>query len=191
MVATTVSKAATRTPSGTKANKPSHKAPKTSRALKVPKTSRGSPAAKGGTDMTYLEYFCQAPMRQIEMIRRGIPALTVKRIAGDLRIEQDTLLRALNLSVATLNRKVAQAKNLPADESERIAGIARLVGQVEAMVKESGDPEGFNAAEWLSRWLREPLPALGGQMPIKLLDTMAGQALVSQALSRIQSGAYA
>ena len=59
------------------------------------------------------------------------------------------------------------------------------------MVKESGDPEGFNAAEWLSRWLREPLPALGGQMPIKLLDTMAGQALVSQALSRIQSGAYA
>ena len=182
MVATTASKAPARTSSGAKAKKLS---------LKVPNSSRGSQAAKGGTDVPYLEYFCQAPIRQIEMIRRGIPALTVKRIAGDLRIEQDTLLRALNLSVATLNRKVAQAKNLPADESERIAGIARLVGQVEAMVKESGDPEGFNAAEWLSRWLREPLPALGGQMPIKLLDTMAGQALVSQALSRIQSGAYA
>lgn len=59
------------------------------------------------------------------------------------------------------------------------------------MVRESGDPQGFNAAEWLSRWLRETLPALGGRMPITLLDPMASQALVSQTLSRVHSGAYA
>ena len=74
---------------------------------------------------------------------------------------------------------------------ERVVGLVKLVGQIEAMVEESGDPEGFDAPEWLSRWLREPLPALGGDRPINLLDTMEGQALVSRALAQMQSGAFA
>jgi len=66
-----------------------------------------------------------------------------------------------------------------------------MVGQIEAMVEASGYPAGFDAAEWLSHWLREPLPALGGDKPINLLDTMEGQALVSRVLAQMQSGAYA
>jgi putative toxin-antitoxin system antitoxin component (TIGR02293 family) len=155
------------------------------------KSSPGALTATGSGGVPYLTFFLQEPLQQIEMIKGGISAIVVKQIAGDLSIDQNGVLRALNLKTATLNRRVAKDENLPADESERVIGLARLVGQVEAMVRESGDPEGFNAAEWLSRWLREPLPALGGQMPITLLDTMAGQALVSQALSRLQSGAYA
>jgi putative toxin-antitoxin system antitoxin component (TIGR02293 family) len=139
----------------------------------------------------YLTLFLQDPLRQIETIKGGISASAVKQMAGDLNIDQRGFLRALNLKTATLNRRAAKAEKLPVDESERVVGLARLVGQVEAMVKESGDPDGFSAAEWLSRWLREPLPALGGRLPITLLDTMAGQALVSQMLSRMQSGAYA
>ncbi|MFN3458076.1 MAG: antitoxin Xre/MbcA/ParS toxin-binding domain-containing protein [Novosphingobium sp.] len=69
--------------------------------------------------------------------------------------------------------------------------MTALIGQVEAIVAESGDPKGFDAPEWLSRWLREPLPALGGTPPVALLDTMEGQAMVAEALARIQSGAYA
>jgi uncharacterized protein (DUF2384 family) len=69
--------------------------------------------------------------------------------------------------------------------------MAKLVGQLEAIVEESGEPEGFDAAAWMSRWLREPVPALGGARPIELMDTMEGQALVSAVLSQIQSGAYA
>jgi putative toxin-antitoxin system antitoxin component (TIGR02293 family) len=139
----------------------------------------------------YLGLYLEEPLLQIDAIKRGVPAITVKRIAGDLNIDQGGFLHALNLSTATINRRVAKAEKLPVDEGERVVGLARLVGQVEAMVKDSGNPEGFNAAEWLSRWLREPLPALGGRMPIDLLDTMSGQALVSQALSRLQSGSYA
>jgi uncharacterized protein (DUF2384 family) len=92
--------------------------------------------------------------------------------------------------VAARPRFAASAKK-PANESELDIGLARMIGEVEAMVRESGDLEGFNAAEWLSRWLREPLPALGGRMPITLLDTMTGQALVSQELARMRSGAFA
>lgn len=69
--------------------------------------------------------------------------------------------------------------------------MARLVGQIQAIVEESGDPEGFDAAAWLSRWLNEPLPALGGVCPLDMLDTIEGQSLVSASLARIQGVAYA
>ena len=59
------------------------------------------------------------------------------------------------------------------------------------MVEESGDPQGFDAAAWLSTWIEEPLPALGGARPVDIMDTMEGQALVSTLLAQIQSGAYA
>ena len=90
-----------------------------------------------------------------------------------------------------MNKKAARDELLSTEDSERVVGLAKLVGQLEAMVEESGSDENFDAPEWLSRWLREPLPALGGGRPIDLLDTMEGQALVAQALSQIQSGAYA
>ena len=77
------------------------------------------------------------------------------------------------------------------DDSERALGIARLVGLVEGMVKESGDPTGFDAAQWVAQWLEEPMAALGGKRPADLMDTAEGQAIVSNLISRMQSGAYA
>ena len=73
----------------------------------------------------------------------------------------------------------------------RVIGLARLVGQVETMVRESGDPAGFDAARWVSAWLKQPNPALGGRRPIELMDTVTGQEVVSGLLTRMQSGAYA
>ena len=67
----------------------------------------------------------------------------------------------------------------------------RILEQVQTMVRQSGEPAGFDAAAWLSRWLSEPLPALGGTRPIDLLNTAEGEAQVSTILARIQSGAYA
>ena len=68
--------------------------------------------------------------------------------------------------------------------------MARLVGQAQAMIEESGDPTGFNAAEWVAQWLARPVGALGGRRPGELMDTAEGQALVSNLLNRAVSGAY-
>jgi putative toxin-antitoxin system antitoxin component (TIGR02293 family) len=125
------------------------------------------------------------------MIRRGISASEAKRIFADLAIGQGAGFKALNLSTATVNKKARQGDTLSPEESERIVGFARLVGQLEAMIQESGDPAGFNARAWMARWLTEPLPALGGTRPADMMDTMEGQGLVSAALAKIQSGAYA
>jgi putative toxin-antitoxin system antitoxin component (TIGR02293 family) len=140
--------------------------------------------------MSYLAVFRASPLERISMIKHGIRATEAKRIIAELAIGQGATLKALNLSPATVNKKAKQGQTLSPDESERVIGFAKLVGQLEAIVQESGNPEGFDAATWMSSWLNEPVPALGGARPIDLMDTMEGQALVSATLAQLQSGAY-
>lgn len=141
--------------------------------------------------ISYVEIFRASPVDRIQMIKDGILAIDAKRIFADLAMSQGWALNALNLSAATVNRKAAQNKTLSPADSERVIGMAKLIGQLQAMVEDAGNPAGFEAAGWLSRWIREPLPAFGGMRPVELLDTMEGQALVADALAQTQSGAYA
>lgn len=151
----------------------------------------GEASGRNAPALSYIDIFRATPEDRIRMIRQGVPARKAKRMISDLHFDQQALFGALNLKTATVNRKAARNEALSADESERVIGIARLVGQLEAIVEESGDPHGFDAPQWLSSWLREPLPALGGMQPLALLDTMEGQALVSETLAKVQSGAFA
>jgi len=139
----------------------------------------------------YLAFYRASPFERIGMIKRGILAADAKRIFAELAIGQGTALKALNLSPATVNKKAKQHQTLSPEESERVIGVAKLVGQLLAQIQDSGDAEGFDAVAWMSRWLSDPLPALGGTRPIDLMDTMEGQALVSTTLAQLQSGAYA
>lgn len=144
-----------------------------------------------GPPFDYIRLFRAAPAERIRAIKAGVPASDVKRFVTELHLAQNVVFGALNLKTATVNHKASKNQSLSADESERVLGLAKLVGQLEAMVGEFGDPEGFDAPGWLSRWLRAPLPALGGDRPIGLLDTTEGQAVVSRVLAQMQSGAYA
>jgi putative toxin-antitoxin system antitoxin component (TIGR02293 family) len=148
------------------------------------------PKKPRGHEIDALELFRASPTERIALIKSGVPATAAKRLFAGLDIAQRDTLRALDLPVATINKMAKAARRLDPAASERVLGIARLVGQVQAMVEESGNPDGFDAAEWVSRWLREPVAALGGKRPLDLLDTMEGQSLVSQALARMQTGAY-
>jgi putative toxin-antitoxin system antitoxin component (TIGR02293 family) len=154
-------------------------------------SARAAPAPQHAARKGYLAVYRASPIERINWIKRGVSADEAKRIFADLAIGQGAALKALNLSPATVNKKAKQNKLLSPSESERVLGVARLVGQLQAMVEESGDARGFDAASWMSRWLTEPLPALGGSRPVELIDTMEGQALVSTALAQVQSGAYA
>ncbi len=141
--------------------------------------------------LSYSEIYRASPLERVALIRQGLSAVAAKHILNDLHIPLRTSCLALNLSQSTVNRKAASAAALPADATERVLGVAKLIGQVENMVAESGDPEGFDAAAWLSAWLEAPLPAFGGAPPIDFMGSMEGQSLVSTALARMQSGAYA
>lgn len=146
----------------------------------------------GRQDMfSYAGLYLTPVMDRIRMITEGIPASDAKAWLDLPELGRSAALQALDLPVATFNKKVKADARLSPAESERVIGFARLVGQVEAMLADAGGPAGFDAGAWLARWLADPLPALGHARPLDFLNTMEGQALVAQKLAQIGSGAYA
>ncbi|MFS2139346.1 antitoxin Xre-like helix-turn-helix domain-containing protein [Duganella sp. Dugasp56] len=131
------------------------------------------------------------PHARIAAIRKGIPASMIGELSSTMGMSKELLLGSLGLSRATISRKERDETALSKDESERVLGVASLIGKVKTMVEESGDPTGFDAARWVADWLTKPLPALGGATPASYMDTFEGQRLVSELLSMSQSGAYA
>lgn len=131
------------------------------------------------------------PQARIALIRQGIPAATVGDLSSRMGISKENLLSSLGLSRATISRKERDATVLSKDESERVLGVETLIGMVQTMVEESGDPAGFDAARWLGDWLNSPVPALGGATPGSYMDTFEGQKIVAGLLAMSQSGAYA
>jgi putative toxin-antitoxin system antitoxin component (TIGR02293 family) len=130
------------------------------------------------------------PTEHVHLLRQGLPAATAKALLAMFGLPIGHLLAGLNIAVATFNRKVLQGGTLAPDESERVLGLMAMVDQVQRIVEESGNPEGFDAARWLADWISEPVPALGGTRPLDWMDTMAGQTQVRQIIGRMQTGAY-
>lgn len=130
------------------------------------------------------------PAELVTLIKRRVPAAEAKLWLDGTGLTRDATLKALDLPVATFNRKVKANERLSPAESERVIGFARMVGQVQDMIEGADGAEGFDVKAWLGRWLSSPLPAFGGARPLEYMDTIEGQRLVSQILGRIESGAY-
>lgn len=142
-------------------------------------------------EQTYLVLYGFNRVDRIGVVRQGLPARLLTTLANDMDIPRERLYAWLGIARATANRKVKDDRVLNQDESERALGIARLVGQVEKIVGESGQAEAFDAARWTAQWLDEPNAALGGKPPGAFMDTADGRALVSGLVAQMQSGAYA
>jgi putative toxin-antitoxin system antitoxin component (TIGR02293 family) len=128
---------------------------------------------------------------RVSLVKAGVPAKYVKVLSMRMKMPMEKFYRTLGLARPTVDRKVRLSKLLNPDEGERVVGIARLVGQAQSLVKESGRPGEFDAATWVSAWLDRPLPALGGKRPGEFMDTADGRMLVADLLSQEQSGSYA
>lgn len=133
---------------------------------------------------------CEAAQR-IALARDGVSAAWLGKLAMRMDIPQERVFSYLGIPRSTAIRKIQQDKPLATDEGERVLGLARLIGLVEKIVRESGEQKGFDGARWIASWLEQPLPALAGQTPGALMDTATGQQLVAGLLAQMQSGAYA
>ncbi|MEQ9106291.1 MAG: MbcA/ParS/Xre antitoxin family protein [Limnobacter sp.] len=65
-----------------------------------------------------------------------------------------------------------------------------LIGQVQNLVEEYGDPVGFDAARWLGDWAFSSNNALGWLRPADYFDTVVGQEIVADLLAAIRYGSY-
>ncbi|WP_229491839.1 antitoxin Xre-like helix-turn-helix domain-containing protein [Massilia sp. HP4] len=131
------------------------------------------------------------PQARIALIRHGVPAASIGDLSARMGISKEILLSSLGLSRATISRKEKHDSLLSRDESERVLGVEMLIGKVQAMVEESGAPEGFDAARWFAAWLVNPAPTLAGATPASYMDTFEGQRMLADLLAMSQSGVYA
>uniref|UniRef100_UPI003BEEFEA9 antitoxin Xre-like helix-turn-helix domain-containing protein n=1 Tax=Burkholderia arboris TaxID=488730 RepID=UPI003BEEFEA9 len=139
----------------------------------------------------FSEVYGATQAARVDLIKHGVAATDIARLAKSMGVTKERLLETLGLSAATINKKVRARQKLSIEQGERVVGIAKLVGQVQAMVERSGDPTDFNAAQWVASWLEDANPALGGRTPASYMDTVTGQELVSNLLLKAETGAYA
>ena len=67
------------------------------------------------------------------------------------------------------------------DLLEDARDVAALATLVQRLVNESGNPEGFDALKWTTRWLNSP---------VSYMRTPEGRAQIEALIARMQSGAY-
>lgn len=137
-----------------------------------------------------VDLFKMSPVDRVRVVKRGVTATTVVRIAKATGRPKDRVIHLLGLPRSTVDRKVRNNERLPIDQGERVLGFLKLVGQVQSMVEESGDPTDFDAARWVSSWLERPVPALGGKCPEEFMDTTEGQQVVAGLIAGARGGAF-
>ena len=130
-------------------------------------------------------------IRRMTVVKEGVPARYVRVLSASMHVSVEKLYRALGLVRPTVDRKMRMARPLNADESERVLGFARLIGQAQSEMEESGGSTTFDAAAWMAQWMYQPVPALGGKTPSEFMDTVDGRALIATLLAQQQSGVYA
>jgi putative toxin-antitoxin system antitoxin component (TIGR02293 family) len=115
------------------------------------------------------------------MTRAGLPVSTLSTLAVELGVERKVLARVVGISDRTLSRRLASGSRLSVEESDRIMRVARVF----ALTKDT-----LGNSQKAGHWLREPNLALGGDIPLELLDTDAGRNDVETILRRIEYGIY-
>jgi uncharacterized protein (DUF2384 family) len=135
-------------------------------------------------------YFLPAVERDT-LVKAGVPSEFAVVLIDSMGVSKDRFYKVLNISRSTLERKLQASADMNTAESERVIGLSKLIGQVQAMVAESGEPKGFDAARWFAAWMAEAAPALGGRKPEELLETADGREAISRLLAQMQSGTFA
>ena len=139
----------------------------------------------------FVTIYALGVMERADIVEHGVPARFLERLAVELAVSKEKLYDIIGVSRATADRKLKADQVLSAADSEHVMGMARLVGQVQQIVQESGDPAGFDAGRWVTAFLDAPSPALGGRRPRDLMRTSDGRTVVSTLVAQMQSGSYA
>jgi putative toxin-antitoxin system antitoxin component (TIGR02293 family) len=116
-----------------------------------------------------------------QLVRRGLPAVSVTALAEKLRLRNSVLGQKLGIPQRTLTRRLSHASRLTPAESDRTVRMARVYASAVEMI---GDRDKATV------WLGTPNRALGGDRPLDLLDTDLGARMVEDILGRIAYGVY-
>jgi putative toxin-antitoxin system antitoxin component (TIGR02293 family) len=114
-----------------------------------------------------------------ESVRRGLPVRDLDHLALLLQVDRAELARVLGISLRTLQRKAGEKQRLGPAASDRLARVRRILDLAAAVLGEQA--KGV-------RWLTARSRALGGEVPLHLLDTDMGTQRVERELRQIEFG---
>jgi putative toxin-antitoxin system antitoxin component (TIGR02293 family) len=117
----------------------------------------------------------------VEVSRRGVRKCSVLNLAQKLSISRDRLSVMLDISKKTIDRKPEQ-QPFSRTISEQVLKIAEVFARGE---------EVFEDADRFLGWLNHPSKALGGKVPMDLLDSAYGRQIVLDEITRIEHGIFA
>lgn len=120
------------------------------------------------------------PKKEVHLIRKGLKAGVIEAFLNQEGFLIKDVLDRLDISASTYFAKKKSQKALDTYTTEKFIRL------IQVMVKASkilGEQEAKN-------WLYRPIPSLGNEVPIDLLDTEAGHRLVEQTLLQVEHGVY-
>lgn len=100
-------------------------------------------------------------------------------LAQLLQVDRGELARVLGVSLRTLQRKAGENQRLGPAASDRLARVRRILDLATGVL---GEPAKG------ARWLTSVSRALGGEVPLHMLDTDMGTQRVQQELHQIEFG---
>jgi putative toxin-antitoxin system antitoxin component (TIGR02293 family) len=140
------------------------------------------PVLKDTLAMLGLKGSVQAAIELMPLIRGGLPSAALERMARQLDLSAIATIESLGLAKRTIARRLHEHKPLSAAESERVVRLARVFAEAKHVLGEERKAR---------RWLQKPSRALGGEIPLHLLDTDIGASAVFEELGRIEHGVFA
>jgi putative toxin-antitoxin system antitoxin component (TIGR02293 family) len=122
----------------------------------------------------------RSPLDLVPVIRKGLPLAALEAVARRAALTPMSTAESLGISRRTIARRKQKRERLDENESERVVRLARILAEVERVLGERG-----------LAWLKRPCRALGGSVPLSMLDTDVGASAVLDELGRIDHGILA
>jgi putative toxin-antitoxin system antitoxin component (TIGR02293 family) len=126
----------------------------------------------------FLDVDIMSAIDYLSIVRSGASGKQLRAIT-DLIEEKELIARSIG-TTSNLSKSY-QIKRLSSAETDNLIGLLRVYIQA-AKVYES-----FDLAK---DWMRSSIPALGGEIPVNMLDSHAGREVVRQVLRRMEFGEY-
>jgi len=114
-------------------------------------------------------------------VGRGLPFRAYERLARNMALTNDRLLRLVDIARRTLIRRRSEGRFSP-DESDRLLRAARIFGAALSLFE--GDRDAALA------WLEEPQLAFGGAIPLEIARTEVGAREVEDLAYRLEHGVF-
>lgn len=131
-------------------------------------------------DLKVIGFKSEDVMEQVAELKEGLPGGIVDALGRELEISRKELARVAGVAERTLIRKI-QEGHLSADQSERMARVARLLTKA---------IEVLGTKERALRWLKSPRDYFAGNPPLDMADTELGCQEVFNLLGRIEYGVF-